>query len=66
MYGSLEPHIREQHDKYFSKPNTYKPPVNFKRIQEQNYAVSCLLKAKIVKPAETVVARERLCKHVHC
>jgi hypothetical protein len=25
---------------------------------------SCLLKAKIVKPAETAVVKERLCKHV--
>jgi hypothetical protein len=25
--------------------------------------VACLLKARIVKPAETAVARERLCKH---
>jgi hypothetical protein len=24
---------------------------------------ACLLKARIVKPAETAVARERLCKH---
>jgi hypothetical protein len=29
-------------------------------------AVACLLKARIVKPAETALARERLRKHVHC
>jgi hypothetical protein len=28
--------------------------------------VACLLKARIVKPAEIVVVRERLCKHARC
>jgi hypothetical protein len=28
--------------------------------------VACLLKVRIVKPRETVVARERLRKHGHC
>jgi hypothetical protein len=28
--------------------------------------VVCLLKARTVRPAETAVARERLCKHAHC
>jgi hypothetical protein len=27
-----------------------------------NYIVACLLKARIVKPAETAVAGERLCE----
>jgi hypothetical protein len=30
------------------------------------YIVECLLKARVVKPAETAVARERFCKHAHC
>jgi hypothetical protein len=41
-------------------------PVNFRPIQEQNNIGAFLLKAKIVKPAETAVARERLFKHAHC
>jgi hypothetical protein len=28
--------------------------------------VECLLKARTVKPTETTVAKERLCKHVRC
>jgi hypothetical protein len=28
--------------------------------------VAYLLKARIVEPAETPIAREQLCKHVHC
>jgi hypothetical protein len=27
---------------------------------------ACFLRAGIVKPAETAVARERLCEHIHC
>jgi hypothetical protein len=30
------------------------------------YILAYLLKARTVKPAETVVARERLCKHSRC
>jgi hypothetical protein len=30
------------------------------------HTVACLLKSRIVKPAETTVARERLCKHACC
>jgi hypothetical protein len=33
------------------------------RITEDNI-VACLLKAEIVKPAGTAVARERLCEHI--
>jgi hypothetical protein len=32
----------------------------------KEYIVACLLKARIVKPAETAVAREWLHKHAHC
>jgi hypothetical protein len=30
------------------------------------YIVAYLLKARTVKPVETAVARERLCKHAPC
>jgi hypothetical protein len=30
------------------------------------YIVACLLKATTVKPAETALARQRLCKHACC
>jgi hypothetical protein len=47
--------------KYYlsDKPLSGKIPV-FQNI------VACLLKVRIVKPAETAVARERLCKHALC
>jgi hypothetical protein len=32
----------------------------------QENIVTSLLKARIVKPAETAVAREQLCKHTYC
>jgi hypothetical protein len=28
--------------------------------------VACMLEARTVKPAETAVARERLCTYAHC
>jgi hypothetical protein len=35
-------------------------------LLESNYIVACLLKARLMEPAETAVAREHLCKHSHC
>jgi hypothetical protein len=34
--------------------------------KSQMYNVAFLLKARTVKPAETAVATERLCKHARC
>jgi hypothetical protein len=34
--------------------------------KERNDVATCLPKAKIMKPAETDVARKLVCKHAHC
>jgi hypothetical protein len=35
-------------------------------IYSEVHIVAYLLKARIVKPAETAIAREQLCKHARC
>jgi hypothetical protein len=51
-----------------------KEPVSYlKKVQPQSRPkkgifdnMACLLKARIVMPAETAVAGEQLCKYAHC
>jgi hypothetical protein len=38
-------------------------PLHSVRVTIYIYILGCLLKSRNVKPAETAVARERLCKH---
>jgi hypothetical protein len=37
-----------------------------KQLTKFHDIAACLLKTRIVKPAETAVARVKLCKHARC
>jgi hypothetical protein len=52
-------------------PGLYIQVLYIPRLAEKTWKkcqtiVACLLKARIVKPAEEALARELLCKHAHC